>query len=456
MKEQIIASILASVLTFNSVGASSLSKKAKDYVEYFKEFHVAYAYEAFYSSQVIVDSILDGVTKDSESKCSYKGSTDVDQLVEKIKRNSESAVLKNNDFSSFFGLSSTLDSCFEKALNSTISGASNNINEDICRMQTLSIYFANLPTGTISEYDEKENAIKFSKNFLLEVKSQLGALAPMMSDDLLYYSVMPGLLRHTFNHVRSFKCNCNKNQTISSFKYEEDNDYVPFYLESSAENQISDISTSASVLSYSKEKDYEKMLLTLALFTGNNVDDFYNSINDTDYEAFWNFFGAKEKEDIYELFKIIYAMDASLGRNSLPNKVREQTEVHLSDKDIIGNSFRNDLFRITLKNLVEYTDSSKDFTLSDNILIYNIIKSTLYKRAAKDWDKNEDFCSLESKYFKYVSTHYGVSQKEIDTVMCKGKSFDSKEEIGALVKRFPLLASITNISFVDYNLTLTW
>ncbi len=443
--------------------------KAKEYMTYFDEFKPVYRNNELYITSQVIDEMEKKA--DRNNSCHYVFDGDVNALVEKIKTNTKEYLKTHPEYTNFFS-NAKASECLAKALTSIIKSATNNINEDLCHIKDLSIVISELPFSCTGAYGIKDNIIKISKDVtnIMRMWLQYNAtpsvsnILDSISDEKMYEMWVPSLLHHELNHVRSWDCSCLKDNIRQALEYQADN--VVFYMESAASSEMYnvgndklEISFSASNFSYPEERKYEALLFTLALFSDKDISEYYNAILDNNYNAFCNFFDVKTNEEKYNLYKIIYAIDSLKYRSDFYKKIVAKTGDPLCDVyNAIGNSYRNDIFRMVLSNMVEYTNNHHDFTLKENLAMFDIIKHIVKDNTINDEQANLEYCKLENKYLEFLSNSYNISQDELNSFepyieglcdylydMASGKEVKQNSysmDANRLFERFPILKPI--------------
>ena len=130
------------------------------------------------------------------------------------------------------------------------------------------------------------------------------------------------------------------------------------------------------------EKQSEELLLTLGLFRDEvTYNDYYNAIYDSNLEALHKFFNATTEEEVNKLYAIFYAIDAvNLKNDLLFTHYNKNDLISKNDiKSFVGHSYKIDIFKIVLKNMIQYTNTHNDFSVEDNLVMFNLIKSLIVK-----------------------------------------------------------------------------
>lgn len=482
------------------------SLSEREVISYFKEYQPQYYFEESLITPAKVDEIIEKSTKDTE--CTFEFDGNIDNIIETIQNNSNTYILEHPEYSSAFTTdilkideySDQID--FEISLKNVfeelIEKGNNNIYEDFHRMQDLKIVFGNCQeeektNERILLYDEFESLVLGSYDVIdnVIVLDKEAIKIDMEMYDESFLEALYKTLLHEINHVRQQKCPCRITEELNQTDLSYD-EYPTFIMESSAESEIYNLDK--EIFSYGKDsfdytyhelREYESLLLLLALFdTDKNIDEFYKAIFDTDLEALLTFFNVEEK-DTYTFYKLWYIIDSLDFRTDLSNSMYSESEygnITLGEyQEDIGYAYRTQIFAMSLARLSEYTVNNEDFTLIDNLLMFNIIKNKIAANAyiyeeigdeiVKKYDPVfvDEVFGLEQKYREFLIYHYDVNLDEItdleyyevntygDTLMGLVNSsweYDESylEKSEELLKRFPLLKATVfpDVYFIDY------
>ena len=483
--------------TYNSTANSNDVKndcKGNDnfnYVNYFNSLDVEYKqFDASLSNQ----EILNIVNQSNVNKeCTFFFDENVIELKDKIKDNSQNFCLANTEYTSIFledsdnkKLKKIKDCCvtvFDAIIDKFIEEATNDLDEDICHMQTLSIVLGD--TSSLSN-EKDNNKFNFSSNIIeasylddknviiIDYQSCLDVYNEKSLSDVI--DSLSFTLEHELNHCRARMCSCRED--YNQFKSIDYNPpYVSFLSEAFAESSLYNYNNDYDIdyilshvdyvydYAYIEERKEESLLLLLALFNEDaSINDYYNAIYDTDFKELYDFFQLKTEEDFIDFYNILFYIDASIGRNSVIFDYFGKNNIKINKaKKVIGCSHRNEIFNRTLSNLVKYTEEHNSFSFEENIVLFNFIKYTILDGAYYvkkgnnddyisifDKDFSNNFWNSNIKYIEFLCSHY---EMEFDDVV----AYDSEisqygifydEQLERLAKRFPLIKSILIIS--DY------
>ncbi len=442
----------------------------ESFAEYFDSIDLEYtAMESLLNDEDIAEIIDYSKTT---CECNFEWNHDVSELKKKWRENSIQFLEKNVLFQSAFCDYGESDSdlfhaqvdfeiALDRVVDDLISHVSNDIDEDMCRFETLSLVFNDLPDSLLGRYNIKDNVVFLDYKKIFEY-SKCNSFDSVDS--------FADVLSHELNHSRQIICEerSQLGQRYDDFSYSK---YVcSFIIESSAESakyNMNDISFNDEVYTYSYERKMESLLFLLAVCHENSdLKDYYDSIFDTDLEEFYQFFGCETEEEVYNLYKIIGSMDASLGRNSRLD--RKEIKTVGDAKALIGYNYKINIFHSILSDMVRYTCNHSDFSLEDNLTLFKIAKVAVLDGAynvvvnksgelERIYDSQfvTSFKESEDMYYMFLSLYYQTDVSEmiqmeedyVDSVINTAQSFSVDQyssprylsEATSLLDRFPLL-----------------
>lgn len=394
-----------------------------------------YNYESFYLTEEEVKTLID--KSNSMKKCHYIYDGNLEFILKNIKNNSENYIEKNPEYQSCYEVYKNENNIdfsiiLRDVLENYISKATNNINEDICNIKDLKIMIKNDKSSTaLAYYIKNENLIVINKQLMDE------KITSYISRN--YIDLLKDTLLHEINHVREKSCNCRteKNDINQVLEYEEG--YFSTFLESAAESEIynmekySEINASKNDFTYPRERKKESYLLLLGICKDNiKVEDYYNAIYDGDLSSLYKFCGATTDNEIYNLYKIIYSIDAAHQNNELGTFLQKKYIEDSSDVSLeylVGYGYKVDILKRVLKNMAIYTTNNPDFTLQENLIIFDLVKNLIVTDSytTKITENNnkieykmvyddifvEDIYNLENAYFDFLSKYYNKSIDDI-------------------------------------------
>lgn len=324
-----------------------LEEKYQDYFNYFKNVKLNYNREDLYSTK---EELLTIINYQKYSSCQYNFDEDIKKLVSIIVENTEDYLSSHHEFRNPFDRQfldeALLDVDFlmllERTLDELFINAENDFAEDVCRMQDLKIVLGSIEskkdTITMASFLRRENVIIVSDEAILKVLSNAGVI-----NDSVIEKEMIHVLKHELNHVRQLDCLCirNSKNIINNLRYDEL--YVPFYVESSAESAIYNegqwnkdavfLNELSIEYTYYTERKFESLLQLLSIFDESvGLNDYYEAIFSGDFFKMYQFLGLTDEDEIYDFYKIVYSMDAILGRNKFSYECYNKNEVSFEEK----------------------------------------------------------------------------------------------------------------------------
>lgn len=290
-----------------------------------------------------------------------------------------------------------------------ISNAINGIqltNEEIHRLSSIKIFevsdYIELEGYSIIEayYDHYQNAIYLSTKVINEIA---------LDTNSTYIKELEHVLYHEINHARSFTCNCNK---LDSINYQKEG-YISFIYESVAESDLLNRGIINQVdANYQELILMENELLMLTILSDYTIDDYYDAIFSEDYYKLYKILNLNSIDDIKSFYQILYTIDSNIGYST--------NEVDYYNYDY---SYKIELFKLLIKSLLDYTNSNQEFSLVENLVLFNIFKSNLINDMYYDYDSNYNkiydtsmtdyFIELNNIYINYLVEHYQISKEEL-------------------------------------------
>lgn len=408
----------------------------EEYKEFFNNFPVDYKIEDYLITDEEINQIISNAN--TKKECDFEFDGDYDNIRNLIINNSREYVQNHPEFQGYFteyGNAETRCSCNFELIHAieSLKDSTNDVNEDICHMQTLKIVVGNIGNN-FGYYNDEENLIVISIDYIKLYAEEKG---------LDWEEELRITLMHEINHMREFTCDCRleKGDQTLSIDYQS---AVSLLDEAPAESEIYnleriyydnyDTSNYTNVL----EREGEGFLLLPILMENKNIDDYYNAIFDSDINNFCNFFNAQNPDEIKDLYRIIYSLDSTLNRSEFPNRYFGE---NISDGytrgdllDAVGYDYKKQTFKIALQNLINYTENNEDFSLKDNLILLYIIRDEIvtgtYDMEAIEDDNGEvesyiykidknfinDITSLNNKYIEYLCFKYNVTMEDIDNL----------------------------------------
>lgn len=462
-----------------------------DYANYFDSIDVMYRNFQFYISD---DAILDIVSSAKTKKeCSFVFDGNISKLKEKIQNNSLQYVSNHGEYISIFldyssdsllrEIQHACTSAFDTALENLITNATNNLDEDICHIQTFSIVL-----GDTSQVEDK-NQSRFEVGVIPAINDEDENLIILDYPSIVeacqnasYYDVVDAItltLEHELNHCRQDSCSCRMNASQQYQSIDYNSPFVSFLTEASAESELYNLEKVGDVddattynYSYISERESESLLWLLSLFREDvTISDYYNAIFDSDLEQFYHYFGLETEEDYSDFYHILYAIDSSYGRTSFLFDYYDKPSISGNEsKEAIGYAYSNDIFNKVLADMVEYTRSHNDFSWEKNLALFYTVKLIVLNHAYESekledgsyryiFDSNfsQSFWNSNLKYMEFLSNHYELDMDVLveeeqgiyDNIVsfmdyyCDGYDISLYDEVSqSLLDKFPLLQPI--------------
>lgn len=420
----------------------------KLYLDYFNSLDFVYEYYDRYIS----DNTINRLNSINLNTCSFSF-TNYEDICDQIIKNSNYYVASHPEYENVFTNDINIDSLY-RIIDKVLNHGTNDIFEDAHKFSDMVIVYGENLDCAIGMYYDDINVIVLNREMISTIAS---------CEEILIRNVFEYILGHEVNHARQNLCDCNINDVIHDIRYSP---YESFILESSSESSlynqnIKDI----GLYTYTDERRCEGELLLLALFNNNNndINNYYNAIFDSDFKALYEYLGISENE-YRNFYDILYNMDALLFRNDLPFDILEDEytiEGFIDTIEKIGFTYKLDLFKLCLKNLMTYS-SLNDLEYSEHIVLYNIIKNTLlskYESVNYSSYFIDTIISMDNEYVNYLSSYYNVSVEEIrdfeyidariigvaiNEVICNMELTNpSMEDIArSYIDKYPLLSNI--------------
>lgn len=457
-----------------------------NYLDYFSTMNVIFDWEEYYITYEAIETYLQSLNSIIECQYTTLDNIDISDLVVTIKHNTEEYLQQHPEYNSPF--ENDEDRLFITSLINILvdwqASADSNIVEDFHKMQTLKI--VNVVDENITyegKYDSQDNLIILNFATINSSYQAIQFSTPSYS----YANELTLTLTHELNHLRQLPCDCQKTNNLTSYPIKYTEDAGTLLIESSAESSLyneynqsflcSGVETSKLHYTYSTAREYESLLWLLGLFSNQTIDDYYRAIFNSDIEALHDFYDVETPEDIYKLYKIIYALDSSVSMTNLSNVITEKYPTNPEDLSIgdlqkqVGTKWRASLFQLILKQMVAYTTANSDFSLEENIVIFNYIKNKITANSYLDIleepindgvinyqyiydDETVKYIKeFEQSYVDFLTTHYQTTEEEIrlyEQTTCKNIIFDIESQDNFfnnditenLLTKFPLINQI--------------
>lgn len=416
----------------------------QEYIQLLDSVIPVYKEEDLFLTDQELDTIITSLYTEQE-ECKNPTFLTNDELTKKIIENSNEFLKTNHKCKEFLNDSNIR--VLKNILTKLEKNATNDQKEDNHKLQNLKIVEVNnktLPTGEyypdqetiIINMDQLKNELKEIRKYNLNIEL----------DDYVEL-----VLAHEINHVRQFKCDCKKEQDHGSINVL---DTMYTLTEASAESYLynelgySNEGVNENTFTYASERKVEILLQILTIFKKDvTMEDYYNAIYDSSLSDLYNYFSLDNNEEIKEFYKIIYGIESEKVRNYFFSKykkkynISEEEITQIGFDKIIGQAHYSDIFRIFLKNLINYTKDN-ELSLENNVELYQMIKGTVLRAAYNEIEPVkyvecflgysdemvEDITSYDEIYKDYLQVKYGISSKKAQKLLDK-----HEEEISDLL-----------------------
>lgn len=370
----------------------------------------------------------------------------------------------------------------------------NGTKEDIHNLVDLKIVIytdevANNSTA-FGEYDNKEKLVRINFYKILNMAWETGDIFARIDE----------VLKHELNHALEHSCPDKLESTNQDEVAFLNGDNYSFITEASAESSLYNLGISsgyenkASVFYYTYDnlRNLEVKLLLCSMFQNSkSLEEYYQRINDEDINGLLEVLGAETLEEKQELFRVVYSMDALVGRNNYPIELLGKKKEY-SRKDIFKLvdkiSFKHyiSILKYSVESLMKYNINEELLSLDDNLLVYYIVVSNILDECYL-LDESEDYKIyyyyqgfieeynlIEENYFRMLGSIYRKDVSEIrnryktfkkvninrqlsylsqgcdeDKEICMVNGYDLNERLEKLLERFPKLKVIANIRYYD-------
>ncbi len=461
-----------------------------------------------------LNSRIESIFLDNNVLCTYDYSGDIDSLLMGIIRNSMEYASRQEEYLSLFDekvyeseYTNYYGILFDKEkleeirenilvfLESYISYVyGNGTKEDIHNLVDLRIVIYNdevaKKSTAFGEYDNKEKIVRINFYRILNSAWETGDILARIDE----------VLKHELNHALEHSCP----DKLDSINIDEvaflNGDNYSFITEASAESSLYNLGISsgyenkASVFYYTYDnlRNLEVKLLLCSMFQNSkSLEEYYQRINDEDINGLLEVLGAETLEEKQELFRVVYSMDALVGRNNYPIELLGKKKEY-SKKDIFKLvdkiSFKHyiSILKYSVESLMKYNINEELLSLDDNLLAYYIVISNIldecylldesgdYKIYYYYEGFIEEYNLIEENYFRMLGSIYGKDVSEIrnryktfkkvninrqlsylsqgcdeDKEICMVNGYDLNERLEKLLERFPKLRVIANIRYYD-------
>ena len=214
-------------------------------------------------------------------------------------------------------------------------------------------------------------------------------------------------------------------------------------------------------------------LLLLMGITNSNYFSYYDAVEYFSIDSLYNFFNAKTDEEKENIQKVL----------NIYNELQDDN-LDFNKKAELESLYRLEIFRISIKNIIDYSINNSDFYFQDNVTLYKLIKNVLFPNNYLEQNNLDKIEELENGYINFLARHYNWTEfqvhnylkdyltifelKELQSLVLYGKFIeldyvDKKyriEHILKLASKFPFVKTISYIHSyevsdnMEYNETL--
>ena len=462
----------------------------------------------------VLNSKIESIFLDNNVLCTYDYSGDIDSLLMGIIRNSKEYAKEYpeylslfdekvyaSEYTNYYGIlfdKEKLEEIRENILvflESYISYVyGNGTKEDIHNLVDLRIVIytddAAKKSTAFGEYDNKEKLVRINFYKILNSAWETGDILARIDE----------VLKHELNHALEHSCSDKLDSTNIDEVAFLNGDNYSFITEASAESSLYNLGISsgyenkASVFYYTYDnlRNLEVKLLLCSMFQNSkSLEEYYQRINDEDINGLLEVLGAETLEEKQELFRVVYSMDALVGRNNYPIELLGKKKEY-SKKDIFKLvdkiSFKHyiSILKYSVESLMKYNINEELLSLDDNLLAYYIVISNILDECYLLDDSGdykiyyyyqgfiEEYNLIEENYFRMLGSIYGKDVSEIrnryktfkkvninrqlsylsqgcdeDKEICMVNGYDLNERLEKLLEIFPKLRVIANIRYYD-------
>lgn len=467
-----------------------LSEIVSRYKSLIMAYNGVYPYSEYYLTHEEFLSVLENSTSSITCPRSYQ-ELDVFELSMKIYENYKRAVesqeiiellaSKGIDVSlddiNYIGLEPVLGD----SLHNIFKNATNNINEDICLLEDIVVVVSSKTIGDFCGIWFPDINVVCLNYPVIEEEA--------IKHEISVYDYSVITLSHELEHVRQTKCEHRMRNKWNDLNYL--GSCVTFMMEASAESSLYNLKIDKDYsrktnydYTYSQERQLEANLLLLGI-TNESVDGYYNAILDSDLEALFQYFGLTTLEEQETFYKILYAFDTISQRTDLVPSVHEGPYISIGELEAYGGyGCYTDVFKLALENLMEYTHNNPEFTLQDNLALFNIIRNLIVSgkyyfqkdengETIKDENGHfitlydEDFVTsilgLEKTYLEFLSEYYDIPYDEVCSLLDDAVDINLSRATGSdaciftydfdsnsVFAKYPVLKSIIYTNYLSY------
>lgn len=349
-----------------------------------------------------------------------------------------------------------INNTLNKALNKILLKSNDLIQRIIYFILEFSIIFNVVATlNLISEHEEDDNEIKYEEVIYASVLPN----DEYIPDDLINLNFRTTTQLLAAQNLEALDIEKNERERFINTMYEEggityqgDIDIYSYYFL----NHLDDYS-----------------LLLLMNIPNSDINAYYDAVEKASLNGplddIYNYFNAESVDEQKDIDRVL----------SLYEKL-QVNNLSLEEDRSINSTMRIEIFRISLKNLINYTNANRNFKIYSNIFLYNFIKSVLFNDISLEEENMEQIQNMEAGYINYLSRRYHNTEEviqrslktdftiqkleELQSLLTYGKYTQNDyynkqhniESVKEIVEQFPLLKTIGyihsyNIHYVDLD-----
>lgn len=383
-------------------------------MKFFKEKNVNYSHEDQYITKTEINDMLSNLNY--HQKFDQKNTMSASEIVAEIAINSNA--FENEYFKSVFNTKDSLG--FQVILNmiveDIINKETNDIDEDLYLIKNMKIL--TLSEDFIEQYlDTETNGLYYDEelNILYVYRDSLFNNNEKLESKEYYYTLAKNLV-HIINDVRQVSVN-----NVNYLKYLKG--FNPVFLE--------DASSRYPIIykkyDYYKDSSYllekeQKILLLLSMFNNVNPKEFYNAIYDEDAKKVFDNLNLKSSDDVYDFYKVMYAIDASSYKNNFfLNYENNNEDYTLSEQ--VGYSYNETIYNKYVNNLLEYM-TNHSMPLEENLTMYYIALDLIGSNIGQSKNYNDlitinNISNSHVHYINFIKKYYNVDDNEINQLIDK-------------------------------------
>ncbi len=197
---------------------------------------------------------------------------------------------------------------------------------------------------------------------------------------------------------------------------------------------------------------YEGMIDIYSYYTSNNLDNYsilllmgitkdnyysyYNAVEYFQLDILYKIFEAKTKKEKENIQKVI----------NLYNEL-QNNNLDINKKEELESLYRLEIFRISIKNIIDYSLNNSQFYLQDNVIIYKFIKNVLFSDSYLEQNNLDKIKELENGYINFLARHYNWQEFQIRNFLKDYLNIFELQELQSLI----LYGKFMDLDYIDKN-----